>query len=154
MSDAPHLFEDTRDLLVALDEHQVEFLVVGAHALAAHGIARATADFDVLVRPSADNAARVLRALVVFGAPVKAHGVTTDDFEREGTVYQMGLPPRRIDMLTQISGVSFDEAWRSRLEVQVDGLRFAVLGREALIKNKRASGRPKDILDVNALEGA
>lgn len=148
----PRLFEDVRDLLMAFVECGVEFVVVGAHALAAHGIPRATGDFDVLVRPSAENAPRVMRALAVFGAPVAAHGVTADDFVRPGVVYQIGLPPKRIDVLTQISGVLFDEAWDSRLVVDVDGVRFAVLGRDALLKNKRASGRTKDLLDVRALE--
>lgn len=108
----------------------------------------------MLVRPSPDNAALVVRALLVFGAPLEAHGVTAADFATEGTVYQLGLPPRRIDVLTQISGVSFDEAWDSRLETTVRGRAVPVLGRDALIKNKRAAGREKDLLDVRLLESA
>lgn len=153
-SDVPQLFEDTRDLLAAFEDAGVAYLIVGAHALAAHGIPRATADFDVWVRPSEANAARVMAALLAFGAPVAAHGVSAEDFVRPGTVYQLGLPPRRIDVLTAISGVEFDEAWASRLELEADGLRLPVLGRAALLKNKLASGRAKDLLDAQALRRA
>jgi len=148
----PELFADARDLLVAFGRFGVDYVIVGAHALAAHGIPRATVDFDVLVRPTSDNAKRAWAALADFGAPVVAHGLRVDDLERAGTVYQVGLPPRRIDVLTSVSGVEFDEAWATRLEFEIDGLMVASLGREALIKNKRASGRAKDLLDVRALE--
>lgn len=139
-------------MLHALKRAQVEFLIVGAHALAAHGIPRATGDIDLLVRPTADNAARVIEALADFGAPVAAHGIGAADFSVPGNVYQIGLPPRRIDLLTEISGVSFDEAWSSRLHTTVGGIEVDVLGRESLLKNKRATGRAKDLVDVTALE--
>jgi hypothetical protein len=148
----PELNEDFHDMVVALLRASVDFIVIGAHALAAHGLPRATGDFDILVRPSPDNAARVIAALDDFGAPTRAHGVTATDFEREGAVYQIGLPPRRIDLLTSITGVSFDEAWSSRVPARVAGLEFTVIGREALLKNKRATGRDKDLVDVRALE--
>jgi hypothetical protein len=150
---APDLNEDFQDALSALTDAGVEFLVVGAHALAAHGLPRATGDLDIWVRPSPDNAVRVERALKAFGAPIAAHGITARDFETPGTVYQIGLPPRRIDVLTEISGVAFDEAWATKTSVTVGGRSFYVLGREALLTNKRAAGRPKDLLDVAALEG-
>lgn len=153
MSDEPRLFEDPRDLLDALDDAGAEYVVVGAHALAAHGLPRATADFDVLVRPTPENARRIVRALTAFGAPLQAHGIGEEDFARGGTVYQLGLPPRRIDLLTRISGVEFEDAWASRLVVVIEGRQVPVLGRAALIRNKRASGRPKDLLDALALEG-
>lgn len=143
---------DFLDLLEALARAQVEFLVVGAHALAAHGIPRATGDLDVWVRPTPENAARVVTALEAFGAPLHAHGVGASDFERPGTVYQMGLPPRRIDVLTQISGVAFDEAWPGRKTVLISGNEIGFLGREAMLRNKRAAGRPKDLLDADQLE--
>lgn len=143
---------DFLDLLEALARAQVEFLVVGAHALAAHGIPRATGDLDVWVRPTPENAARVVTALEAFGAPLHAHGVGANDFERPGTVYQMGLPPRRIDVLTQISGVAFDEAWPGRKTVLISGNEIGFLGREAMLRNKRAAGRPKDLLDADQLE--
>lgn len=152
--DPPRLFEDTRDLLTELGAAKVDFIVVGAHALAAHGLPRATADFDVFVRPSVENAERLMRALDAFGAPTRAHGVDTDDFTRPGMVYQLGLPPRRIDILTSISGLDFEAAWSSRLVIEIGALRLPVLGREALILNKLASGRKKDLLDVEALRAS
>ena len=148
----PELNDDFRDLLHCLREASVDFMIVGAHALAAHGLPRATGDLDVLVRPEPENATRVYRALAAFGAPLSVHGVTEADFCTLGTVYQIGLPPRRIDILTEISGVAFDDAWASRLELRVLGEPLSFLGREALITNKRAAGRPKDLVDVAALE--
>lgn len=148
----PELNDDFLDLLRALIEAGVEFVVVGAHALAAHGHPRATGDLDVLVRPAPANAARVIEALLQFGAPLDAHGVSRADFEAPGNVYQVGLPPRRIDLLTSISGVSFEEAEASRILVTLGGMKLPILGRAALIKNKRATGRPKDIVDADDLE--
>lgn len=139
-------------MLEALSSARVEFIVVGAHALAAHGYPRATGDIDILVRPTSENAARVITALQRFGAPVEAHGISQADFEQLGNVYQIGLPPRRIDILTEISGVSFDEAWASRVEAQLGGRTLAILGRAMLIRNKRATGRDKDLLDAAWLE--
>jgi hypothetical protein len=149
--DRPEINEDFADMLLCLQRASVEFVLVGAHALAAHGIARATGDIDIFVRPSPENAVRVVQALVNFGAPIAAHNVGTHDFTVPGTVYQLGLPPRRIDLLTEISGVPFDEAWSSRLEANVGGMRLAFLGKEALLKNKLAAGRDKDIVDAKAL---
>lgn len=148
----PDLNDDFKDMLAALQGAGAEFIVVGAHALAAHGLPRATGDFDIWVRPSSENAQRVLRALLDFGAPLAAHGVSEADLASPGTVYQIGLPPRRIDILTSISGVEFEEAWTTRFAVTVAGHAFAVLGRDALLTNKRASGRDKDLVDVAALE--
>ena len=152
MPNPPTWNEDFVDVVRALDDAGADFLIVGAHAMALHGVPRATGDLDILVRPTAENATRVFAALVAFGAPVAAHGVSVRDFETPGNVYQLGLPPRRIDVLTQISGVSFDEAWSSRQKAQLHGLSVAFLGRETLLKNKRATGRPKDQVDVQLLE--
>jgi hypothetical protein len=145
------LNEDFRDLLFEFSDGGVEFLLVGAFAVAFHGVPRATGDMDVFVRPSPENAKRVHEALARFGAPLDSAGVVPADFETPGMVYQMGLPPRRIDVLTEISGVSFDEAWDSRDLVELDGRIIAVIGREELLRNKQASGRPKDIADVSRL---
>ncbi|MBL4847940.1 MAG: hypothetical protein JKY65_20690 [Planctomycetes bacterium] len=150
----PLLNDDFRDLLAALVAADASFLIVGAHALAAHGVVRATGDLDVLVQPTAENAQRVVVALRAFGAPLAAHGVSEEDFGVPGMVYQIGLPPRRIDLLTEISGVSFEDAWAGRLEVRVSDLLLNTLGRDALIRNKLAAGRPKDLLDVEMLEQA
>ncbi len=152
MGERAGLNEDFRDMLASLLEAGVEFLVVGAHALAFHGLPRATGDIDILVRPTKENASRVVRALQAFGAPLSAHGVTEADFSTAGTVYQLGLPPRRIDLLTAIDGVSFEEAWADRVVATRDGLELSFLSREALVKNKRAAARPKDFVDVEALE--
>lgn len=128
--------------------------VVGAHALAAYGVVRATGDLDVLARPTADNAERVLAGLRAFGAPVAAHGVTRDDLTRPGTVYQLGLPPRRIDILTSLTGIDFDTAARDAPRTTVGDLVFRVPSKPALIANKRATGRPKDLEDIRRLEHA
>lgn len=154
MADEPTLNDDFVDLLRAFDDAGVDYVVVGAHALAAYGVVRATGDLDVFVRPDAEVAARVVTGLRAFGAPLMAHGVGVDDFARRGTVYQMGLVPRRIDILTEISGVSFDEAVREATRVETGGVAFRVIGRAALLTNKRASARPKDIEDVRLLEAA
>jgi hypothetical protein len=151
MADSPDLNEDFADLLRCLVEAKVEFLIVGAHALAAHGVVRATGDLDVFVRPSTANAQRVVEALRRFGAPLATHGVSADDFVREGTVYQLGLPPRRIDVLTRISGMRFEDAWQDSHAAGVAGLEFRVLSRRALLANKRAAGRPKDLEDLRLL---
>ncbi len=144
----PEWNDDFADFVAALCAEAVDFVIVGAHALAVHGVPRATGDLDVFVRPTPDNADRLMLALRRFGAPLQAHGVVASDFCSPGTVYQLGLPPRRIDILTAISGVEFDAASASR--VLVDALPF--LGRAALLTNKRASGRPKDLVDVELLE--
>ena len=145
------LNEDFRDLLVLLADAAVEFLVVGAYALAFHGAPRASGDIDLFVRPSPENARRLFDALMRFGAPLASAGVTAADFEQTGMVYQMGLPPRRIDLLTEISGLGFDEAWASRVAAEVEGRTVFFIGREALLKNKAATGRPKDIADIARL---
>ena len=144
--------EDYQDLLSLLLQHGVEFVVVGAHALAVHGVARATGDIDVLVRPEPRNAERVCAALRAFGAPLATHGVSAADFVREGTIYQLGLPPRRIDVITHIDGVSFEQAWAGRQVRRIDDLDVPFLGRPELVQNKRASGRPKDLADLALLD--
>ncbi len=143
--------EDFRDLLAALLEQGARFLVVGAHALAVHGVPRATGDLDVWIGADADDARRVYAALIAFGAPVAAMGIVVDDLEKPGQVIQIGLPPRRIDVLTAITGVSFEEAWPKRITRAIDGLAVPFIGREELVRNKRATGRAKDLADLEAL---
>lgn len=145
------LNEDFRDVIAAMVAEDVEFLIVGAFALALHGAPRASGDIDFYVRPSHENSGRLFRALVAFGAPLEAHGVTAEDFARAGAVYQIGLPPRRIDILTQISGLDFEEAWASRVEATIDGREVYFIGRDAYIKNKLAAGRAKDLADAARL---
>jgi hypothetical protein len=143
--------EDFRDLLAALVAAGARFLVVGAHALAVHGIPRATGDLDVWIASEAENADRVFDALVRFGAPMAAMGVTREDLSRADQVVQIGLPPRRIDILTSISGVPFEEAWADRVSHEVEGVAIPFIGRASLVKNKRAAGRAKDLADLEAL---
>ena len=145
------MIDDFGDVLREFVAHQVIFLVVGAHALAVHGIPRATGDLDVLVQANPANAERVVAALASFGAPIDDLGISRDDFVRPDVVAQLGLPPYRIDILTSISGVEFDSAWEDRVNGNVAGVDVPVLGRASFRKNKRASGRPKDLADLQAL---
>jgi hypothetical protein len=147
------MIDDFRDFLEALNQQGARYVVVGAHALAAHGVPRTTGDLDVLVEATPENAARVWRALGAFGAPLHTLGVSESDFTRENVVAQFGLPPFRIDVLTGISGVTFTEAWTDRLSGQLFGVPVSYLGRSALIRNKTATGRSKDARDVSALDG-
>jgi hypothetical protein len=143
---------DFIEMLSALCEAGVEFLVVGAHALAAHGAPRATGDLDIWIRATPENAARVLKALARFGAPLL--DLTVEDLSTAGTVFQVGLPPSRIDILSSISGVTFEDAWPGRLDVRIDALIVPVLGRADFITNKTATGRPKDLSDLTLLPPA
>ena len=145
------LNEDFRDFLRDLVDAGVEFVIVGAYALAFHGAPRASGDIDVFVRPSFDNARRLIAALTQFGAPMASASIVEADFARPGLVYQIGLPPRRIDLLTEISGVTFEEVWLSRRTAEVEGHTVCFIGRDALVKNKQAAGRPKDLADVARL---
>lgn len=149
----PVLHDDFRDLLVEFAAGGVRYLVVGAHALAVHGLPRATGDLDLFVARDTENARRLIAALDRFGAPAKSHGLTAADFERADTVYQMGLPPRRIDLMTSIDGIDFDTAEQSAVVTEIDGLAVPVLGRSALLANKLAAGRPKDLADAAWLQG-
>ena len=142
---------DFRDLIAEFNAHNVEFLVVGAHALAAHGHVRATEDLDVWVRPEGENAKRVLDALRAFGAPL--HDLSEKDLTNPGVVFQIGVAPLRIDVLTAIDGVDFAEAWPSRLVAKFADQTIAVLSKEHLIKNKRATGQTQDLADVERLLG-
>jgi hypothetical protein len=151
------VIDDFRDLLRELLAARVDFIVVGAHALSVHGVPRATGDLDVWVRPEPGNAQRVVMALLRFGAPIEDLGIRADDFIRADVIAQLGVPPYRIDLLTSISGVDFETAWSERIESEIEGVRVPVLGRQSFVANKRASGRTKDIADLEALgeaEGA
>ena len=143
---------DFRDILSAFNAEGVEYLVVGAYALAAHGLPRATGDLDLWVNPHQDNADRVRRALVRFGAPTA--DLRPDDFTRPDVIFQVGVSPRRVDVLTTIDGVEFATAWQDRLTASLGDLDVPVLSREHLIRNRRACGRPKDLADLAWLERA
>lgn len=144
------LNQDFKDLLSTFNEHAVEFLVVGAHALAVHGHIRATKDLDVWVRPQHSNARRVIEALQAFGAPT--HAVVEGDFSQPGITFQIGVEPVRIDLITVVDGLTFEAAWENRVRAEYGGVTVFVLSREDLLINKRASGRPQDLADIAALE--
>ena len=141
---------DFRDMLSALSAERAEFLVVGAYALAAHGLPRATKDLDIWVGRSGDNPQRVYRALANFGAPLDH--LSPSDLAAADTVLQIGVEPNRVDLVTSIDGVDFGEAWAGRSDLAIAGLTVPVLSREHLIRNKRAVARPQDLVDVEWLE--
>jgi hypothetical protein len=142
--------QDFLDLLRAFVAADVRFLVVGAYALGLHGRPRATGDLDVWIDPTADNAERVMRALEAFGAPMA--GISQADFARPGVTYQIGLPPRRIDVLTELTGLTFAEAWPGRVRASFGGEHVDFIGRADFIRNKRQTGRLKDLADIEGLD--
>ena len=144
------LAHDFADLLRAFIDHDVRFLIVGAYALAVHGRPRATGDLDLWVDATPENAARTMRALQAFGAPLA--DLREADLATPGVVFQIGIAPVRIDILTSVSGVSFGEAWPARVAAEFAGVDVPVIGRAHLIANKRALGRPRDVVDVQELE--
>ena len=144
------LNEDYRDMLHVLSEEKVRFILVGAYALAAHGYPRATMDIDIWVMPSPENADAVLRALSRFGAPL--HNLTKEDLLKEGTIFQIGVAPRRIDIITTASGLQFETAYQNSIPVNIEGIEVRIPSIDDLILNKRAIGRTKDLADAEALE--
>src|SRR5262245_26653904 len=145
---------DFRDLLAAFSAHSVRFLIVGGYAVTFHARPRFTKDLDVWVDPSSDNATRVKSALLAFGAPLQAHGVTERDFTVPGTIYQIGVPPNRVDILTAVEGLAFAPCWERRVAARFGDVDVSYLSRADLIANKKAVGRPQDLEDVRELERA
>ena len=141
---------DFRDMLLLLQKHNVDFLLIGAHAVGVHDVPRATGDIDFWVRPEIENSKRVWSALADFGAPLT--GVAPEDFATPGNGLHIGLPPGRIDILTLVSGLTFEDAWVNRVSGELYDLPVFVLGGRDLIRNKLASGRDKDLLDVERLK--
>lgn len=143
------LNSDYKEMLQILLEEDVKFIVVGAYALAVHGYPRATGDLDIWIKPDSQNASKVLCCLKRFGAPL--YSLTEKDLMENETVFQIGVIPRRIDIITSITGVEFDEAYDDCIKVQIDGMEIPVLSLEKLLKNKEATGREKDALDAKLL---
>lgn len=141
---------DFRDLLAELNAAGADYLVVGAHALAVHGHPRASKDLDVWVRATTENAERVYRALASFGAPL--HELSPEDLAAPGTIFQIGVDPVRVDIITSIEGVDFEEAWPERVATHYGDQPVSVISRKHFIQNKKAAGRPQDLADVDALE--
>lgn len=142
---------DYSALLSALCGADVRFLIVGAYALAWYGHPRATRDLDVWIQASPENAARLISALRAFGAPLEAIDETT--FSSPGAVFQIGVAPVRIDILTAVDGLNFAEAWDNRRTGELDGLRVSFLSPDDFVRNKRAVGRAQDLADIERLLG-
>ncbi len=141
---------DWREFFAELTAHEVQFVVIGALAVAAHAEPRFSEDLDIFARPSATNAKKLRAALIAFGFGDAVP--TARELAKAGPIWMLGRKPLRIDILTRISGVSWERAWAGRVTVDLDGLSLPVLGRAELITNKRASGRPKDLRDLEVLE--
>ncbi|GHV25690.1 hypothetical protein AGMMS4952_04080 [Spirochaetia bacterium] len=141
---------DYKEMLSALCAEKVKFMLVGAYALAIQGYPRATMDIDFWVAATKENAAAIIRALERFGAPVDT--ITAADFQTENIIFQVGVEPRRIDIITSIDGVNFEDAFLRSIVVAIDGIQVHVISKEDIIINKRASGRTKDLADVEMLE--
>jgi len=144
------LNSDFRDILSAFCEEKVEFMLVGAYAVAAHGLPRATGDIDLWVKCSEKNAERVWAAIMNFGAPLA--NISKQDFITRGNVVQIGVMPRRIDILTQITGIEYEEAEQQLITIEIEGLAIPVIGLAHLVQNKSAVGRPQDKADVARLQ--
>jgi hypothetical protein len=144
------LSKDLREFIELLNSHAVEYVVVGGYAVAYHGYPRYTGDIDFFIRPTDSNAELLLEVLDVFG--FGEVGLTREDFTTPGRIVQLGLPPNRIDLVTGITGVTFDEVWGNRVPASLDGIPVSLIGKEELLRNKRASGRAKDLADVEAIE--
>ena len=144
------LNEDYKEMLQLLLDNKVNFLVVGAYAMGAYGYPRATGDFDIWVEASSENAKRVYKSLADFGAPLVE--VTEQTFCELGIMFQIGVAPRRIDIITKIDGVEFDKAYPRRHQIQIDDLNIPFISKENLIKNKLSTGRQKDKLDADYLQ--
>jgi deferrochelatase/peroxidase EfeB len=144
------LNEDYREILQSLLNNEVKFLVVGAYAMGAHGYPRATGDFDVWIEASAENSKRIYRSLSEFGAPLS--DITEKTFAEKGVVFQIGVAPRRIDIITHIDGVAFEKAYETRKIIEIERIEIPFISKGDLIKNKQATGREKDRLDVDYLK--
>ena len=143
------LDKDFNEFVELFLEHNVRFLIVGGYALAAHGLPRVTGDLDAWVWVNPQNAQNILRALNAFG--FQNLSLTESDFSKEDAIVQLGYPPFRIDILTSIDGVAFDQAWEKKVVVELNGMKVPFIGREDLIANKKAAGRPQDLADVSRL---
>ena len=143
------LNEDYKEMLQLLSEEQVDFIIVGAYALGVYGYPRATGDIDIWVKPNDINSRKLYKALARFGAPLDQ--VKINDFSNEGIIFQIGVIPRRIDIITKIDGVKYEKADEDKIIVEIEGLKIPVISSDKLIKNKMSTGREKDELDVKTL---
>ncbi len=142
--------QDYKDLFKLLLDEKVSYLIVGAHAVVFYTEPRYTKDMDILVQPSEENAKRVYKVLMQFGAPLK--NITVKDFIDPDMIYQIGIEPNRIDILMSIKGVCFDDAWENRIQSSYDGIPISIISKSDLINAKTASGRPQDLIDLDNLK--
>ena len=140
---------DFRELLALFNAHEIDYIIVGAYALAYHGAPRFTGDIDIYVRPTPDNAIRILEALNSFG--FGSLGLKAEDFQKPEQVVQLGIPPVRIDLITSVTGVSWEQADTGKVSGQYGDINVHYLGRDQYTQNKRATGRKKDLADLEAL---
>ncbi len=149
------MFDEFKELLSAFNARNVRYLVVGGYAVSLYAQPRSTQDIDILVAADTQNAAAVFAALQDFGAPLE--GLSPNDFSRPGKLFRMGRPPLAVDILLEIDGVRFEQAWANRVETEIDpstALKGTFISREDLIANKVAAGRPQDLADADALRKA
>lgn len=144
------LSQDFREFVELLIKNKAEYLIVGGYAVGIHGHPRYTGDLDIWLNPSSENAKKILQTVNEFG--FSSYKLTETDFTKEGNVVQLGYPPLRIDLLTQIDGVTFDECYKNKIEVEIDDLSVNFIGYWDLLKNKKATGRPKDVDDIDNLK--
>lgn len=144
------LNQDYKDILQSLSDLDAQFIIVGAYALAVHGFPRATGDIDIFVKASSENSKKVFQALKSFGAPT--HEIDETSFNEAGIIFQIGVIPQRIDIITTIDGVEFDEAWTNRKIIELEGIKISVLSKKDMLKNKKATDRDKDRTDIKILE--
>ncbi len=140
------LSKDFKEFVALLNKHDVQYLVVGGYAVAIHGYPRYTKDLDVWIALSPENADKILRALDDFG--FGELNLTAEDFSEPGQIIQLGFPPNRIDIMTSLSGVDFNNCYETRFEVNLDGIAIVIIDRANLKKNKLATGRPQDLADA------
>ncbi|MDR3012839.1 MAG: nucleotidyl transferase AbiEii/AbiGii toxin family protein [Chitinispirillales bacterium] len=141
---------DFKDMIRIFNEEKVQFIVIGGTAVIIYGYTRLTKDLDLWVWANPANAIRIVKALEKFGAPM--HEITAEDFEKEGTIFQIGVAPIRIDIITATVGVKFEEAFRNIENIEADGINIPLISISDLIENKKATGRPQDLIDVEHLE--
>jgi len=144
------LNEDYQEMLHILSENEVKFLIVGAYALSAYGYPRATGDIDIWVEPTPENSRKLYRTLKTFGAPL--HDINPKTFENPDVIFQIGIAPRRIDIITGIDGVDFEKAYNKKKLVKIDSETLPFISMEDLIRNKRSTGRERDRIDADFLD--
>lgn len=144
------LNEDYKEILQILLSNKAKFLVVGAYAMGAYGYPRATGDLDIWVEASAENSKNIYKSISEFGAPLS--DITEETLTEKGIIFQIGIAPRRIDIITHIDGVIFEEAYKTKEFIEIENLRVPFLSKENLIKNKESTNREKDRLDADYLK--